>query len=127
MVKRRKSQLERAFGTKRKSRKGGGLNGAFGEVKTSKRKRSKGFGLENSLDLFSKTKKRRGMSEQFIRTIQNRFTPTERKKLSEDVEEELRQDQQLQNKVSDESVTGNESFLRRLVNLVKQRISAFGK
>jgi hypothetical protein len=128
MARKHKSVFDKALGERRNKRVRKGLMGAY---ESTSRRSKKGRDLSNYLNLGkSKKKKHRGdwrISRAASRSLSNRMSPTERQEAERVIENELKNDRSLSNKVADETVTGNENFLRRLVSLVRERLSIWGK
>lgn len=89
-----------------------------------RKKRGKESGLAGGLGLGDRMFKRRrgGMTSEVAQSLRDRLSPTERAEIREQVDRAIDADPQLRGDKSDADLTGNESFIHRLVRIVRNRL-----
>jgi hypothetical protein len=143
MTRKKKSLFDLALGGGRRKRSRGGLadvhlgrkpkkarsRGLAGAFEVASRKQRKGRELSDYLNFSDSKKRRRRREWKVVRdvatTLTRRLTRTERLEAQEAAERVLQQDTRLGQHVRDEALTGNESFVRRLVRLVRERVGQY--
>lgn len=117
-----KSLIEKATTIKRKKGKGGGLDGALGDLWPNRRGKRQRKGLDSQLELFKGKRGGWKLDRQAAESLRRRMTRTERMVIQDAIDDELEHDQAVGGHYRDEKVIGNESWLRRLVRLARERL-----
>jgi hypothetical protein len=133
MSKRNKSAFDSlggALSSRRRRGKGKGLASMLPSTSRKKKGRGKKKDLASHMNLgrgFSSGRRRRssggGIAKWAGKALRERLTPTERQQVAQEADEAIDNDQQLHDKVQDAKLAGNQTFIDRLVKIVRDRIA----
>ncbi len=136
MAKPKKSVFDKALGGSRRRRRRGSWGGMAdmmdGPRRGRKRKKSMLSEMTTAFDKrlsptkkalgFGRRRRRGGMIAQVASSLRERWTPTQRAQYQQDADRAIDDDNYLSGRQQDEGLTQNETFIRRLVRLVGERL-----